>query len=192
MPNTDTTTAAFFESKYHENPDPWNFAASPYEQNRYDAILHALAGRRYARAFEPGCSIGVLTERLAPICDAVEAVEISPSAAAQAMQRCRHLPHVHVQAGGLTDAIPAGDFDLIVLSEIGYYFHDEHLREISIRLVDRLRTGGTLLAAHWLGFSKDHLLSGDRVHEILGGLDGLYPERSDRHTGFRLDTWSRA
>jgi hypothetical protein len=54
---TNTTTQGFFEAKYRENSDPWAFASNDYEQNRYSEILYALDGRRYRRAFEPGCSI---------------------------------------------------------------------------------------------------------------------------------------
>jgi hypothetical protein len=48
-----------------------------------------------------------------------------------------------------------------------------------------------LLAVHWLGSSKDHVLSGDRVHEVLESLDGLVVTCSDRHAGFRLERWER-
>ena len=77
----DSTTEAFFEAKYLEAPDPWNFATSPYETSRYAAILSFLKPRRFARAFEPGCSVGVLTASLARICGQVEAMDISPTAA---------------------------------------------------------------------------------------------------------------
>jgi Nodulation protein S (NodS) len=56
---------ASFEAKYRHSPDPWQFAASPYEQRRYAAILRSLSRARYSRAFEPGCSVGVLTAALA-------------------------------------------------------------------------------------------------------------------------------
>ena len=186
-----TTNAAFFEQKYRRDPDPWHFATSDYEQGRYEATCRALLGRRYARAFEPGCSIGLLTERLAAICERVDAIDISPSAVKQAVERCRHLPNVNVHCGALPDAIPKGKFDLIVLSEIGYYFPEDELVRLSTRLMGCLEAGGTLLAVHWLGVSEDHLLSGDRVHEILAAQPGLSLTRAERHPGFRLDRWER-
>jgi 16S rRNA A1518/A1519 N6-dimethyltransferase RsmA/KsgA/DIM1 with predicted DNA glycosylase/AP lyase activity len=64
---------------------------SKYELGRYETTIRALGGRRFARAFEPGCPIGVLTERLAKICDHVEAMDISPTAVRQAQERCRRL-----------------------------------------------------------------------------------------------------
>jgi SAM-dependent methyltransferase len=187
-----TTTAEFFERKYRESGDPWDFAGSEYERGRYEAIIAALGERRYKRAFEPGCSVGELTWRLAERCGLVEAMDISATAVARAKERCRALPNVHVREGGLPHPMPGGQFDLIVFSEIGYYFEEPRLQELGDMLVSRICTSGTLLAAHWLGTSKDHLLSGDRVHEILGELDGLRLEHSERHAEFRLDRWIRA
>ncbi len=48
---------------------------------------------------------------------------------------------------------------------------------------------GEFVAVHWLGDSPDHALSGDGVHEILRESLGLSPLRSERHRGFRLDSW---
>jgi len=185
------TSQEFFEKKYQRKADPWDFAGSKYELGRYNAILEALKGRRYARAFEPGCSVGVLTKRLATICDRVEAVDISSSAVAQAKERCRGLENVHLTCGSLADSIPAGEFDLIVLSEIGYYFEEKALTGLVDDLSGRLSIGGTLLAAHWLGESKDHVLSGDRVHELLAALSGFEKMKGERFSGFRLDCWRK-
>jgi SAM-dependent methyltransferase len=187
----DRTSREFFEKKYRGGADPWGFASSSYELRRYGAILAALSGRRYARALEPGCSIGVLTAGLAGLCDQVEASDISPSAVEQARTRCASLKNVHLTCGSLEDAVPGGEFDLIVLSEIGYYFEEAQLAEIAEGLRGRLVRGGTLLAAHWLGRSQDHVLSGDRVHEVLTRLTGMQWELAERYEGFRLDRWSK-
>ena len=189
--NGPDTSREFFEAMYRRDADPWDFASSEYEQGRYRAILAALDGHRYARAFEPGCSIGVLTEGLAGLCDRVDAMDLSPSAIEQAKRRCHDLKNVHLTSGSLAEAMPEGEFDLMVLSEIGYYFEELRLQEIAERLVDRLQPGGHLLAAHWLGESADHVLSGDQVHEVLGRVAGLSRVRSEQHEGFRLEVWER-
>ena len=54
-----------FEAQYRARRDPWNFACSPYEQHRYSVAIAMLPQPRYRRGFEPGCSIGELTVRLA-------------------------------------------------------------------------------------------------------------------------------
>lgn len=192
------TSAEFFDSMYRREADPWNFAASPYEQSRYQATIAALGHRRYTRAFEPGCSIGVLTQRLADICETVEAIEISPAAVEQARTRCQSQPNVHITAAALPDYVPDPPLDLIVLSEIGYYFREEDLRALATGLIRSLTPGGTLLAVHWLGHSPDHILSGDQVHETLLALPDLNHDLAERHpspgsqAGFRLDCWTRA
>ena len=181
------SSAAFFEAKYQEKLDPWNFSCNPYELQRYDAIINAIAHRRYGRVFEPGCSIGVLTERLAANCDELYAIDFSPSAIARARARCAHLPQVEVRCAALPEGTPAKDFDLLVLSEIGYYFAAQDWQRISIALIDPLAQGATILAAHWLGYSRDHRISGDKVHEILLSHPKVRGDHSEYGPKMRLD-----
>jgi SAM-dependent methyltransferase len=181
------SSAPFFEAKYKESADPWDFSNNPYELQRYDAIIRAIAPRRYARCFEPGCSIGVLTERLANYCEEVYAIDFSPTASAQARARCAHLPLVEVHCASLPEGTPAKDFDLLVLSEIGYYFTAQDWQRITGALINSLRPGATVLSAHWLGHSDDHRISGDEVHEILLAHSDLRLEKNEHHPHMRLD-----
>jgi hypothetical protein len=82
-------------------------------------------------------------------------------------------------------------FDLIVFSEIEYYFTETELGGLAESLVRQLEKRGTFLAVHWLGTSRDHVLSGDRVHEILHSLNGLRLIHEARYETFRLDRWER-
>jgi protein-L-isoaspartate O-methyltransferase len=189
--NESTTSAEFFERKYRKNPDPWNFAGSEYERSRYDVIIAALGDQRFECAFEPGCSVGELTAMLATRCGHVVAIDTSATAIERAKRRCQHLANVELHVGALPDSIPNGKFDLVVFSEIGYYFDEGALPQIGNLLVDRLQIGGMFLAAHWLGTSGDHVISGDRVHEILRGIATLELQHAERHSGFRLDRWVR-
>ena len=195
-PNTpDRSSAEFFEQKYRSAADPWQFAENKYELARYDCILRALSGCRYRHAWEPGCSVGVLTERLAAICDRVDACDFSPTAVREAQQRCAQLPGVLVRCASLTDPAPIPDYDVIVWSEIGYYFTKRNLQHLMSDAVQRMRPGTILLASHWLGSSPDHILSGDEVHELMHH-SNLKLQHSERHPdaqhgGFRLDRWSR-
>jgi SAM-dependent methyltransferase len=191
-----TSKAEFFEAKYVERADPWDFAGSPYELGRYDAIIAALDHRRYRRVFEPGCSIGILTRRLTELSDSVVAIDFSATAVAQALTRCRDFPGVEMYCASLPEYIPAlgqgSRFDLIVLSEIGYYFRPHEWESLTARIVESMEQGAILLAAHWLGDSIDHQMTGDAVHEILNLRDGLQLEHSERHGSFRIDRWVRA
>ena len=181
------SSPAFFEAKYQKKADPWGFSSKPSELYRYDRIVSALAHRRYRSAFEPGCSVGVLTERLATLCDHVHALDFSATAAAQARERCACLPNVMVECASIPDVLPSAATDLLVLSEIGYYLPLAEWTALAHALIEPLRPGTTVLAAHWLGYSEDHALSGDEVHAALLALPLLTLDESQRHPAFRLD-----
>jgi SAM-dependent methyltransferase len=191
MSGHSPVSQAAFEAKYRRSGDPWGFAASGYELERYRLTLRALLQARYQRAFEPACSIGVLTAALAERCDEVQAIDIAPTAVVTARKRCANYPRVTISCADLAMQCPAGPFDLIVFSEVGYYFEEPRLMRIAESLGAALETGGELIAAHWLGVSEDHLLHGDRVHGLLK--DALTRScawiKGARHPGFRLDTW---
>jgi 2-polyprenyl-3-methyl-5-hydroxy-6-metoxy-1,4-benzoquinol methylase len=188
--SVSSTSADFFESMYAEREDPWEFASSQYERDRYAAIVRALGNRRYRRAFEPGCSIGILTAQLATFCDRVEAMDISPTAVTRARLHCKRLTNVQILCGSLLDMIPEGEIDLVVFSEIGYYFTEIQLSSVATGLVKQMSPEGTLLAVHWLGSSRDHVLDGDRVHTVLKTLPNLSLVQAGRCPGFRLDRWT--
>jgi SAM-dependent methyltransferase len=187
----NTTSKEFFEEKYRASRDPWSFSSSPYELHRYNEIVRLLGNRTFNRAFEPGCSIGVLTEQLAGRCRHVYAMDISPSAVAIARKRCEHYPAVTVVEGALPDDLPRDTFDLIVFSEIGYYFERGILAGLRDLLTERLAKQGVLVGVHWLGVSADHLLTGDEVHDVLRSAKSLRMTASQRHDGFLLESWVR-
>jgi 2-polyprenyl-3-methyl-5-hydroxy-6-metoxy-1,4-benzoquinol methylase len=198
MTLVDPTSRQFFEQKYRAHADPWSFASDGYEQWRYGVLVQHVEAGRYARAFEPGCSVGVLTDILADRCGHVFATDIADTAVAVARRRCGARSNVTIQQGSLAGDLPAGPFDLIVISEVGYYFDEPTLGRIAGRLGRMLDPSGLLLAAHWTGESDDHVLAGPRVHNLLDAHLGLrrvtHTEYSDalRGDGFVLDTWRAA
>jgi trans-aconitate methyltransferase len=180
-----------FEAKYRHSPDPWQFAASPYEHRRYATTLRALSHARYARAFEPGCSVGVLTAALAERCDALLACDIAPTAVRLARQRCAGFPNVRIDHSDLAEVIPEGPFDLIVFSEVGYYFAPAALINIIRALENRMARDAEFIAVHWRGKSEDHVLHGDTVHAILEDTLAKHCHclKGERYREFRLDVW---
>jgi len=184
---------AAFEAKYRDSPDPWQFAASPYEQRRYSTLLRSLTQARYSRAFEPGCSVGVLTAALAERCDSLLACDIAPTAVHLARQRCAGFSNVRIDQADLAKSVPPGRFDLIVFSELGYYFSAAVLARIIRALAKRITPGGEFVAVHWRGRSEDHVLEGDAVHAILKAtLEQRYTWlKGERYPEFRLDLWQR-
>ena len=135
-----------------------------------------------------------LTVQLAERCGFVTAIDIAQAAIETARRRCSHLTNVDVHQGSLADDIPEGSFDLVVLSEIGYYFTKSQLVDLAATLASRIEPGGRLLAVHWTGVSSDHLMSGESVHGILREhlpMEHLHHEShpSGSEDGFVLDLW---
>jgi SAM-dependent methyltransferase len=158
---------AYFEELYREREDPWDLATSDYERRKYAATMAALDGRGYARGLEVGCSIGTLSELLAERCDRLLAVDCAPTAVARARARLAGVPGVRVERRCLPEEQPPGEFDLIVCSEVLYYWSPPLLREALGRLRAALAPGGSLLAVHWRGPTRHYPLDGDDAHAIL-------------------------
>ncbi len=156
----------YFEERYAADPDPWRFATSAYERAKYAATLEALPRPRYASALEVGCSIGVLTRRLAERCDALLAVDVAEAALDQARTRCRDLAHVRFARAQVPGAWPAGGFDLILLSEVVYYLDAADVGRLAECLRDGLRSGGDVVLVHWTG-ETHYPLTGDEAAKIL-------------------------
>jgi SAM-dependent methyltransferase len=180
----------WFEGLYRDDPDPWQFETSEYEAAKYDATLAALPRARYARAFEPGCANGVLTARLAERCDALLAADVSHTALAAARARCAHRPQVRFETLSLPGEAPAGPFDLVLLSEIIYYWDRDDLARAAAWLAGAVPSGGDVLLVHWTG-ETDYPLGGDEAVDGLAALlgDAIEPLRADRRARYRLDLW---
>lgn len=123
-----------------------------------------LPRRHYEDAFEPGCSIGVLTAMLAPRCDRLLSCDVAPQAVRQARRRA---PGARVERRTLPEDWPDGTFDLIVFSEFLYYLDERDLGQVLDLATKALRPDGTLLAVHWRHPVADYPQTGDAVHAAL-------------------------
>ena len=157
----------YFENLYAESPDPWGFETSEYERRKYERTLGVLAHRRYRRALEVGCSIGVFTEMLAPLCDELLGVDVSEKAIAAAKERLKSFPQVRIELRRLPEETPEGPFDLVLASEVMYYWPEDVMLGALSRFEEVLAPGGALLAVHWRKETQTYPLQGDEVHELL-------------------------
>lgn len=189
---THPVNVLYFDEKYKNNPDPWQFASSTYELDRYEHIYKALSHKQYNLIFEAGCSIGILTKKLSTLASFVTAIDISPTAVSIANQYCSQLNNVSIHCASLTDIHLDKKTDLLILSEIGYYFFAHEWKEIVMNLLSHCAPKTTILASHWLGFSAEHVLSGDEVHNIIQSVDGLHCEYKERNPLFRLERWIKS
>jgi predicted TPR repeat methyltransferase len=182
----------YFERLFAAERDPWGFETSQYERAKYDATLGALEDRRYRDAFEIGCANGVLTARLARVCTDLLAVDVSASALARAKDRCADAPGVAFAAMNFPAQRPEKTFDLIVMSEVAYYWSDADLAQAADYVRDHLVDGGDLLLVHWIG-ETDYPQTGDGAVSFLRArLPTFQVVYAERHAKYRLDLWRSA
>ena len=177
----------YFENLYAESPDPWGFETSEYERRKYERTLGVLTHRRYRRALEVGCSIGVFTEMLAPLCDELVAVDVSEKAVAAAKERLESFPQVRIELRRLPEETPEGPFDLVVASEVMYYWPEDVMLGALSRFEEVLVPGGALLAVHWRKETKTYPLQGDEVHGLLLAHTRLANTATITEPEYRLD-----
>lgn len=180
----------YFETLYGAADDPWSFASSAYEREKYDRSLAALAPN-YGRALEIGCSIGVFTERLARRCSELVAVDISERAIARAQQRCAHQPQIRFVRASYPHESPPGAFDLITCCEVGYYWSDADLALARERIAGSLVANGDLLLVHFLPRVDDYVRPADEVHEAFLSDARFEPREHVRAERYRLDLLCR-
>lgn len=187
-----STPSELFVGKYADDPDPWGYETSEYEHKKYRHTLAALPRSRYRSALEIGCSIGVFTAYLASRCDEVLAVDVAEQALQRAKARCSALPNVRFEMAEIPATFPEGKFDLVILSEVGYYWSTQDLIQARDLIVDQLAEGGHLVLVHWTAPIDDAPLTGDIVHEtFMDTSDELQHMSGSRERLYRLDVFAR-
>ena len=158
-----------------EHDDPWGTTTRWYEHRKRGLVLAALPRRRYERGLDLGCSTGTLTVDLAGRCDTLVAVDSSPRALATAATRTQGLPQVELRRGDLSSELPEGHFDLVVLSEAGYFLSPVALDRLIDRVARALTADGCLVLAHWRHPIAGWPLTGPDVHARFAGATGIPP-----------------
>lgn len=178
---------AYFDALYHRVADPWELRDSWYERRKRALVLAALPRERYRRCFEPGGARGDLSLLLADRVDALVCSEPSPDAARAARRRLGDRASVVPLA--IPGDWPDGSFDLIVLSEVGYYVAD--LDHLAARIDSTLDPDGTLVLVHWRHVAKDHPHTAETVHLTLRRRLDLAPVVAHTEADFLLEVYVR-
>ncbi|SMQ71955.1 bifunctional PIG-L family deacetylase/class I SAM-dependent methyltransferase [Agreia sp. VKM Ac-1783] len=163
----------YFDTFYEGRTDPWGFETRWYEERKRALTLAALPRRRFGSALEIGCSIGVLTAELADRVDDVLATDIAQAPLDSARRRLAGRSEVRFERRALPQEWPDGSFDLIVVSEVGYYLAPDSLDDLVSRAVASLNDGGIVVACHWRHPVSDYPMRGDDVHEAFRRSAGL-------------------
>lgn len=182
------TSAEYFDSLYGAADDPWKLADRFYERRKRAALLASLPRERFRRAFEPGCAAGLLTEQLGRRCDELVAWDVAERAVALTTERVAGSDNVRVGRGRIPDDWPDGEFDLVVLSEVGYYCTDLDALVAATRAA--LADDGVVVGCHWRHRARQHVHSGDAVHRALAACGELVVDHVE--ADFLLQVWTRS
>ena len=187
MTNGDMARS-YFDSMYADATDPWGFDTRFYEQRKYELTVASLTRPRYASAFEPGCSNGALTERLAERCTHLTACDIINGAVDRATERLRDHPHVDIVREEFPAYWPDRTLDLVVWSEVAYYLGPASLDDALSALSGRLQLDGELVVVNYTG-ETNYPQTADEVDaqiERSGVVERVTTLRCEQ---FRLDLW---
>ncbi len=151
---------------HRDEADPWRTETDWYEERKRAVTLAALPRRRFTRALEVGCSVGTLAADLAPRCETLIAIDASAAAVGHARARLGHLPHVKVRRADAVTDHPEGPFDLVVVSEVGYFLSPDRLRELCRLVTAGLTDDGAVVLCHWRHEIVGWPLDGSAVHDL--------------------------
>jgi SAM-dependent methyltransferase len=181
----------YFENMFRATDDPWDLESSTYERNKYAHSVRALSGRIYELGFEIGCAKGVLTRHLASHCHALLAIDVSETALHAARERCAALDHISFARMVFPAQVPIGSaFDLLIFSEVAYYWDDADIARAAEWITAHLAPGGDILLVHWTG-DTDYPQTGDEaVSKLLTAFSpAITIMATERLPHYRLDLW---
>ncbi|MEM8980613.1 MAG: trifunctional glycosyltransferase/class I SAM-dependent methyltransferase/polysaccharide deacetylase [Pseudomonadota bacterium] len=175
MPHDEDYGTEYWETVF-ANQNPWDYDNS-YEQTKYDQTIDLLPKRSFDRALELACAEGHFTQMLAPLVGELVATDISDTALKRASEACASHTNISYQQLDLKKGEIPGTFDLIVCSEVLYYFESrKDLKMIAQKLAKHLAPGGLILMAHGnisvnapkeTGFDWEHPFDARSIGEIF-------------------------
>ncbi len=137
----------------------------------------------------PGSATSVCSSRPAPMANSV-CWDLDPKAVGLATDRLADIRHARVERARLPADWPGGRFDLIVLSEVGYYLDPTDWLQVIEQSVASLSYDGGLLACHWKHPIAGCPQDGREVHRMLSKHLPLYPVFCHDEADFIMAYWS--
>ena len=163
----ESVPSSFFDETFQGSPDPWGYTSSFYEISKFRATIKALPKVQFKNAFEIGCAIGIITQKLAPKCDRLLSVDCSEVGLKEARKRCADLPQVQFEQMQIPQQFPTEKFDLILFSEVGCYLTLKDLQTTKEKIIEQLLPGGFLLMVHYRFDNETFIINGDLVHNTF-------------------------
>ncbi|WP_395371341.1 class I SAM-dependent methyltransferase [Komagataeibacter diospyri] len=190
--NATSWSRTVFERLHKRRPDPWGVATRTYEHDKYRRTLAVLSGQRFHHALELGCSIGMMTARLARQCDRLLAVDVAEAALIRARHRCAGLPGVSFHRGQLPDAfppLPAHACDLIVISELLYFLSRRDIRSLAAHCLRVRQAGAPVVLVNWTGPTDTPCTGNEAARLFINTCRAadLHVTHARRYAHYRLD-----
>jgi len=188
------TLHAHFEALYAADEDPWAVRAAWYERRKRTVLLACLGRERYRSAFEPGCGNGEMSAALAARCERLLACDGAAAAVAAARRRldAAGIDTVRIEQRSLPAQWPQGErFDLVVISELAYYFEAAVLEDMLARACAMLEEGGELVLCHYLHDFDDRVTGTAQAHALAGRMPGMARAVHHLDQDFLLEIWRR-
>ncbi len=173
-----------FNKIFSASADPWA-STGPTEQERFAVALRTLAASRKSRfqnAVELGCAVGIFTEKLAPLCDKLVALDFSHVALAHARTRLGSSESVTFKPWDMRNETLHGSFDLVVAMDVlSLLYRPGEVRRACDMIVAAIEPGGYLLLTEvrqspvfetaWWG--RFVLRGGEQIRRLLSARDDL-------------------
>jgi LmbE family N-acetylglucosaminyl deacetylase len=167
----DQATDDRLDRLHIEDSDPWGAESRWYERRKRSLLLAALPRPRFRRALEVGCSTGVLTESLLGRAEALVATD--SSSAALDLARARLGGRADLRLMAAPQEWPDGTFDLVVVSEVGYFLSPAGLDGLVRRVARALAPEGVLVLCHWRHPVTGWPIGGREVHRAFARGAGI-------------------
>ncbi|GBQ43821.1 class I SAM-dependent methyltransferase [Komagataeibacter europaeus] len=190
--NATSWSRTVFERLHSQRADPWGVATRTYEHDKYRRTLAVLSGQHFHHALELGCSIGMMTARLARQCDRVLAVDVAEAALSRARHRCAGLPGVSFHRGQLPGAfppLPARSCDLIVISEMLYFLSRRDIRTLAAQCLRVRQAGAPVILVNWTGPTDTPCTGNEAARLFINTCraGGLHVTHARRYARYRID-----
>jgi SAM-dependent methyltransferase len=189
---SDAQPLIHFETLYAASDDPWDVRGAWYEQRKRAILLASLGKPRYRSAFEPGCGNGEMSVALAERCERLLACDGAASALEAAARRVPDAQDrgIRFEARRLPSEWPQdASFDLIVISELAYYFGQDAVASMLASACANLAPDGELVMCHYLHDFDDRVTPTATVHGLADALPGLRRTLHHVDDAFVLDVW---
>ncbi|MBS1805692.1 MAG: methyltransferase domain-containing protein [Acidobacteria bacterium] len=175
-------------AKLYSERDPFGFERN-LEQFRFERAIHyvqlAAHGGRFSKVLEVGCAEGMFTRMLAPYCESLDAVDLSPIAIDRARLLCKDSDKVNFREWDVRRDPLESTYDLIVATGVlEYILRPSTLRDAKERITAALKPGAYLLLGNtetghhiektWIGRKLirgtivNDLFANDPRYEVIG------------------------